>query len=174
MGRWAAMSASFELREERPGDADAIATLLDAAFGGPAESELVAALRAGCDRLLSLVAEDDGEIVGFILFSPARASDVEGMGLAPMAVAPDRQRSGIGSALVREGLDRLRAAGCPFVIVLGHAEYYPRFGFEPASRRGLRCQWDVPDEVFRVLVLDDGAMSGVSGVATYRPELGNL
>jgi putative acetyltransferase len=92
------------------------------------------------------------------------------MGLAPMAVVPGRQREGIGSRLVREGIERLRARRCPFVVVLGHPEYYPRFGFEPASRRAVRCEWDVPDEAFRILVLDEESMSGVSGLARYREE----
>lgn len=168
------MSASFELREERPDDAAAIAALLDAAFGGSEESALVAALRSGCDRLVSLVAEDDAELVGYILFSPAQVGGIEGMGLAPMAVTPERQGEGIGSALVRAGLERLSAAGCPFVIVLGHPGYYPRFGFEPASRRGIHCRWDVDSDVFRILALDEETMSGVSGLATYRPEFDAL
>ncbi len=89
-----------------------------------------------------------------------------------MAVLPDRQRDGIGSKLVRRGLDELRERNCPFVIVLGHPEYYPRFGFEPASKRGVRCKWEVPDEVFMILVLDEAAMAGVSGLAHYRSEFG--
>lgn len=88
-----------------------------------------------------------------------------------MAVHPDRPRQGIGSQLVRQGLDILRDRGCPFVVLVGHSAHYPRFGFEPASRRGLVCQWDeVPDESFMVLVLDDSTMAGVSGVAQYRDE----
>jgi putative acetyltransferase len=93
------------------------------------------------------------------------------MGLAPLAVIPDRRRQGIGSALVRRGLELLRTDGYPFVIVLGHPEYYPRFGFERASAHGLACQWkDVPGEALRVLVFDPDALRGVSGVARYRDE----
>src|SRR5258708_11234472 len=93
------------------------------------------------------------------------------MGLAPMAVLPDRQRQGIGSELVRRGLDILRERGCPFVVVVGHPEYYPRVGFEPASVHGLASQWEaVPDAAFMVLVLDELAMVGVSGVAKYSEE----
>ena len=88
-----------------------------------------------------------------------------------MAVLPDRQREGIGSQLVRRGLDILRGRACPFVVVVGHPEYYPRFGFEPASMHGLASQWEgVPDAAFMVLVLDVRAMAGVSGVAKYREE----
>jgi len=116
------------------------------------------------------VAVEGDDVVGHVLFSPAEIGDVRGMGLAPMAVSPDRQRHGIGSELVHAGLAKLEARGCPFVIVLGHPEYYPRFGFERASARGIRCQWDVPDEAFRILVLDEAAVEGVTGLARYRPE----
>jgi putative acetyltransferase len=93
------------------------------------------------------------------------------MGLAPVAVLPDRQRGGIGSSLVKRGLEILRDRGCPFVIVLGHPEYYPRFGFELASNYGLYSQWDgVPDEAFMVMIMDHASLKGVSGVAKYREE----
>jgi putative acetyltransferase len=92
------------------------------------------------------VAVDGGRIVGHILFSPITVETnhqgIKGMGLAPMAVLPERQRQGIGSALVREGLSLLSAQQCPFVIVVGHPEYYPRFGFVPASQYGLICPWE--------------------------------
>ena len=117
--------------------------------------------------------------MGHILFTPVRIESAErrvvGMGLAPMAVLPDRQRQGIGSKLVRQGLDILRERGCPFVVVVGHPEYYPRFGFEPASAHGLGSQWEgVPDEAFMVLVFDADAMTGVSGVAKYREEFNEV
>jgi putative acetyltransferase len=113
--------------------------------------------------------------VGHILFTPVAIEHagrrVLGMGLAPMAVLPERQRQGLGSELVRRGLEILRERGCPFVVVVGHPEYYPRFGFEPASRHGLVCQWEgVPDPAFMVLILDADAMAGISGVAQYRDE----
>ena len=93
------------------------------------------------------------------------------MGLAPMPVLPRFQRQGIGSRLVRAGIATLKKARCPFIIVLGHPEYYPRFGFMPASKRGFTCQWEgVPDDAFMVLILDETSMSGVSGVARYRAE----
>jgi len=113
--------------------------------------------------------------VGHILFSPARIEGKEkaweGMGLAPLAVPPKRQRQGIGSQLIDSGIRMLKEKGCPFVIVLGHPEYYQRFGFRPASRRGVRCQWEgVPDEAFMILILDDEAMVGAAGVGRYRSE----
>ena len=87
-----------------------------------------------------------------------------------MAVLPERQRQGIGSELVETGLAELRERDCPFVIVLGHPEYYPRFGFEPASRHGIKCEWEVPDEAFMILVLDEVRMPEAGGRARYRAE----
>ena len=165
---------AIEIREEQTGDADAIRRVNTEAFGQLQEAQLVDALRNNCSDLLSLVAADGEDIVGHILFSPALLGDVEGMGLAPMAVIPARQRDGIGSELVRAGLAKLEERGCPFVIVLGHADYYPRFGFERASARGVRCEWDVLDEVFMLLTLDESAMEGIRGLARYRPEFAQV
>lgn len=165
---------AIDIREEQTGDADAIRRVNMEAFGQPQEAQLVDTLRNDCSDLLSLVAEDGPDIVGHILFSPAFLGDVEGVGLAPMAVIPARQRDGIGSELVRAGLAKLEERGCPFVIVVGHADYYPRFGFEPASARRVWCEWDVPDDVFMLLVLDKTTMSGVSGLARYRPEFAQM
>jgi putative acetyltransferase len=89
-----------------------------------------------------------------------------------MAVEPSTQRQGIGTMLVRAGLDRCRELQYDFAVVLGHAEYYPRFGFAPASRFALRCSWPVPDEVFMALELRAGALASVSGLVTYEPEFG--
>ena len=159
-----------EIREEQPGDVDAIRRVNTDAFGQPEEAALVDKLRESCDDYVSLVAVDGGDIIGHILFTPATIGDVHGMGLAPMAVLSGRQRGGVGSKLVRAGLVAVAERRCPFVIVLGHAEYYPRFGFERASKHGIRCEWDVPDHVFMILVLDEAALKGVSGLARYRPE----
>ena len=165
----------ISIRRERPEDIGSIRAVNEAAFGQRTEGDIVDALRHACPDLLSLVAESDDEIVGHILFSPVTIEDgsgsTQGMGLAPMAVMPNRQRQGIGSKLIEAGVEILGERGCPFVIVLGHPEFYPRFGFVPASRHGLRCQWEgVPDAAFMVLVLDEATMAGVRGVARYRDE----
>ena len=162
------------IRREEPEDASRVREVNHLAFGQPAEADLVAKLRETCSDRVSLVA-DDGGVVGHILFTPVAIDDhgrsVIGMGLAPMAVLPDRQRQGIGSQLVRRGLEILRDRGCPFVVVVGHPEYYPRFGFERASTHGLASQWDgIRDEAFMALILDAPAMTAVSGVARYRDE----
>lgn len=162
------------IRGERPEDASRVRHVNEAAFGRPAEADLVERLRRACQDSLSLVAED-AAVVGHILFTPVVVESpgrrVLGMGLAPLAVLPDRQRRGVGSQLVRRGLNLLRERGCPFIVVVGHPEYYPRFGFEPASTRGLASQWEgVGDPAFMVLVLDVPGMAGVSGVAMYREE----
>jgi putative acetyltransferase len=173
------------IRQEQPEDIAGVRAINEVAFaphtrlekevGQSAEAGIVDSIRSACADVVSLVAVDPGRIVGHIFFSPVFVSTaggvVQGMGLAPMAVLPERQRQGIGSLLVQAGIDAMRKRGCPFVIVLGHPEYYPRFGFVPASQHGLSCQWDgVPDEAFLVLVLDEDTMSTVSGVARYRDE----
>ena len=163
------------LRKETKEDHDAVRIVNDRAFGQPEEARIVDALREACHETISLVAAIDEKIVGHIFFSPVtidhRDGQVVGMGLAPMAVLPEYQNQGIGSLLVRDGLRRLEETDCPFIIVLGHEHYYPRFGFERASIHGLKCQWDgVPDEAFMALVLDRTAMAGISGVAKYRSE----
>lgn len=159
------------IRAESPHDIAAIHALNVQVFGQPQEAHIVDALRAQGGVQLSLVAASGGRIVGHLLLSPAQiAGRWTGAALGPMAVAPDRQRQGIGSALVQASLDWLRSAGCPFVIVVGHPEYYPRFGFQPASRFGVSCPWAVPDEVFMLLPLDETQLAGVAGRAEFRSE----
>jgi putative acetyltransferase len=163
------------IRPEQPGDVDAVRAVNLRAFPHPVEADLVDKLRVACPEAVSLVAELDGKVVGHILFTSVtvqtRTGEILGMGLGPMAVVPDCQRQGIGSLLVGAGLDVLRERACPFVVVLGHAGYYPRFGFAPASRHGIRCSWEgIPDNVFMAIVFDKKTMSGVSGVARYRNE----
>src|SRR5262249_51272189 len=141
----------MHVRAERVTDTRAVHALNCAAFETRAEADLVDTLRDSAKPIVSLVAEDAGIIVGHILFSPVTLSgnaNLRIMGLAPMAVLPGRQRQGIGSALVSRGLDSCRQLGCVAVVVLGHPGFYPRFGFLPASRFAIGCEYDVPDEVF--------------------------
>jgi putative acetyltransferase len=162
------------IREEKLEDAVAVRRVNEEAFGQSQEARLVDLLRANKAVLLSLIAAIDDRIVGHILFSPVRieseAGDIEGAGLGPMAVLPEFQRMGIGSKLIAEGTRRLQELDCPFIVVLGHPEYYPRFGFIPASRHGIRCQWEVPDEAFMLLPLDISRLTALSGLAWYCEE----
>lgn len=164
----------IRIREEEPQDITVIRDVNIRAFSQTQEADVVDKLRLKCGDLLSLVAMMQDQVVGHILFSPATIESgtrtVYGMGLAPMAVLPEYQRQGIGSELIRAGIARLKSRQCPFIIVLGHADYYPRFGFEPASRHGIRSEWEVPDEAFMILVINESKMHGISGVARYRPE----
>jgi len=147
------------------------------AFPTRAEADLVEALRDAADPLVSLIAEHDGAVVGHLMCSPATLGghpDVRLMGLAPMAVLPAHQGRGVGSALVREAVARCRAMGADGMIVLGHPGYYPRFGFAPASRWGITCEYEAPDEAFMALELRPGALEGRAGTARYHPAFGGL
>lgn len=165
----------INIRPEQNEDIAAVRRINEAAFEGSQEADIVDKLRQSCDDVLSLVAVDGDEVVGHILFSPTivagESEIIKGMGLAPMAVLPGRQKQGIGTALVNHGLAMLRERNCPFVIVLGHAEYYPRFGFQPASKFALSCQWaGVPDEAFMAIIFDAATMGDARGVVRYRDE----
>jgi putative acetyltransferase len=155
----------MHVRAEESADIPQVHALNRAAFESATEAVLVDALRPE-PRVISLVAEDAGRIVGHIMFSPVRlsgAEDVRAMGLAPMAVVPERQRAGIGSALVGDGLERCRRHGVEAVFVVGHPEYYPRFGFRLASSFGITCEFEVPDEAFMALELTPGALRERTG-----------
>jgi putative acetyltransferase len=163
------------VRLETPADEAAIHLLNVTAFPTDAEARLVDALRAAAGLVLSLVAEEGEALVGHIAFSPVTVSGgrepvAGGVGLAPMAVAPYRQRSGIGRRLIEEGMRWLVAAGHRFCVVLGHPTYYPRHGFLVARPLDIRWEKPVPDELFMVRALVPGGLDGVSGVVRYRPE----
>ena len=160
------------IREERKEDFEGVRRVNEAAFGQAVEADLIDALRADGAVTVSLVAEVKGQIVGHILFSPVTvqgANDLRAVGLGPMAVLPSHQRRGIGSLLVKQGLENCRRAGIQAVVVLGHPDYYPRFGFRRASAWGLRCEFDAPDEAFLAIELTPNALSGRAGMVGYHP-----
>lgn len=159
------MDSNIIIREERPADVDAITDVTIAAFktlefGQHTEQFIVAGLRAAGALSLSLVAEREGRIVGHIAFSPVSISDgTPGwVGLGPVSVAPELHRQGIGGALIREGLARLRASGARGCCLVGHPGYYGRFGFEHPDGLG----WPgAPREVFFALAFDGAMPQGV-------------
>jgi putative acetyltransferase len=165
------------IRAEEQRDWPAVHAVNVSAFETPAEANLVDALREQAQPLVSLIAEDNGAIVGHIMFSPVSLSGHPGlkiMGLAPMAVAPAHQRKGIGSALVRAGLEQCQQLGFGAVVVLGHPTYYPRFGFSSSARFGIGCEYEVPEEVFMVVELEAGCLRGASGKVRYHAAFSNV
>lgn len=143
-----------------------------AAFETPAEANLVETLRRQAEGVISLVAEEEGEIVGHIMFSPVTLSgqpDLKIMGLGPMSVLPSCQGRGIGSALVRAGLQECREKGIGAVVVLGHPWFYPRFGFMPSTRYGINSEYDVSEDVFMLIELQPGYLGNVGGTIIYHP-----
>jgi putative acetyltransferase len=167
----------MNIRPERPADIPGIRAVNLTAFETSMEADLVDVLREQAKLIVSVVAAEGEAIVGHILFSPVTLMphpELPAIGLAPMAVVPAKQRQGIGSSLIHEGLIQCRRLGFGVVIVLGHAEYYPRFGFTPASRFGLACEYEVPDDVFMVLELDEGILRGKSGTVRYHPAFASM
>lgn len=167
----------MQIRDEKESDRDVVYAVNMSAFETPSEADLVDALRQQAQPVVSLVAEEDGEVIGHIMFSPVSLSNhpnLKVMGLAPMAVASAHQRKGTGSALVRAGLDRCRQLDFVAVVVLGHPEYYPRFGFSPASQFGIDSEYDVPAEVFMAMELRPGVLSGKTCRVRYHPAFDNL
>jgi putative acetyltransferase len=166
------------IRIETPEDFPDVRRVNETAFGRPNEAALVDALRTVAHPYVSLVAIEDQQVVGHIFFSPVSIETdgpvPQAMGLAPMAVLPEYQRRGIGSLLVRDGLQECQRLGYDVVVVLGHPEFYPRFGFGRASDKGLRCEYQVPDEAFMVSELRPGALNGIRGLVRYHEVFGNV
>ena len=162
------------VRAETPEDLEAIREVHRRAFGQEDEARLVDALRDGGYARLSLVAEGGGRVVGHILFSDlpivTQAGTLHALALAPVAVLPDRQRQGIGSRLVREGLRACAKAGHRVVVVVGHPAYYPRFGFSAQLAGRLKAPFSGP--AFMALELGPRALAGVTGEVRYPPPFG--
>jgi|SRR5262249_25378961 len=170
----AANSSTILILEETEDDYAAVRRINELAFGQPIEANLVDALRANARPYISLVAVLNEEIVGHIFFSPVSIESEQeiftAIGLAPMAVLPEHQSQGIGTRLVYEGLKECARIGHDVVVVLGHPKYYPRFGFVPAVSKGLRSEYDVPDDTFMVAELSPNALRGRRGLVKYHPE----
>ena len=171
------MNAEIQIRDERPPDAASIRRVIREAFGADLEARLVDLIRDRNKHLISLVAVNGDDIFGHILFSAVTIADapsnLRAIGLAPVAVLPQCQRRGIGSALIREGLDRCRHAHYGLVVVLGDPAYYSRFGFRPANMFGLENEYGVNDE-FMVLELERGTLTSLRGMVRYAPEFNEV
>ncbi len=161
-------------KQNRAADLEDICTINAAAFAEHGGTGAFDGFRAERDDIISLVALADGKLVGHVLFSPVIMNTpdepVRGMGLGQLAIAPDWQRQGIGTQLAEAGIVQLREQHCPFIIVIGHATYYPRLGFQQGSLHDVQCQWkDVPNESFMVLYLDQSQsqQERLCGVASF-------
>jgi putative acetyltransferase len=162
-----------QVRFETPQDYPSVYEVNQSAFGRSAEADLVEKLRQAASPTLSLVAEQHGLVVGHIFFSLLTIQSPQGdwtaLGLGPVAVLPAYQGQGIGSQLVRQGLQACREAGWGVVVVLGHPWFYPRFGFKVSRPLGITCAYQVPEEAFMVAELWQDALGGRSGVVHFQP-----
>jgi putative acetyltransferase len=165
-----------EIREEHKQDHEAVYTVNELAFKHANEARLVDALRKSAAFIpaLSLVAVADQTICGHLLFTKILikndSATYESLALAPVAVLPEYQQKGVGSALIRAGLQKAKELAYDSVIVLGHEHYYPKFGFEPAEKWQIKAPFDVPSNVFMALELKPGALEKVSGTVEYAKE----
>ena len=165
------------IRSEKQKDCEAVYAVNEKAFETSAEAKLVDILREQSQPVISLVCEESLDIVGHIMFSAVKLSghpELKLMGLAPMAVAPEHQRKGFGSGLVETGLEQCRQRSFTAVVVIRYPRYYPRFGFSPASGFGIKCEYNVSDEVFMAVELEPRALSGTSGTVRYHPACNNV
>ena len=164
------------IRKENKIDYEKVFELNALAFGQDNEANLVELLRKSESFVpeLSIVAINDDELIGHILFTKIKIindiDEFESLALAPMAVHQQHQNLGIGSKLVKYGLQKAKELGFVSVIVLGHKEYYPRFGFEPAINWNIKAPFDVPSEVFMGMELKHFGLKNVSGIVQYPKE----
>ncbi|MEU4920673.1 GNAT family N-acetyltransferase [Streptomyces parvus] len=162
-------------RPETADDITAIRAINLAAFPTSGEADLIDALRtdpkAWIDGLSLVTEGSDGTLAGHALLTRCHVDGAPALALAPCAVRPSAQRTGAGSTAIRAALDAARSLGENLVLVLGHPEYYPRFGFTPASRFGIRAPFDVPDEAMMALALD-GTRPVPTGTVQYPAAFG--
>ena len=161
----------MSIRAEKSADLDGISKINIEAFDTKEEVTIVNALRSSGVTNISLVYEKNNELVGHILFTPVELigdkSSLKLMGLAPMAVIPKFQNKGVGSSLIKEGIQQCIDNGYDAIIVLGHPDYYPKFGFVPSIKYGIKSEYDVPDEVFMALELKENILKGKHGIIKY-------
>jgi putative acetyltransferase len=166
----------INIRHETTNDYLKIRNVNDLAFEQPNEGLLIDKLRLNPNFInkLSIVAEFNGRVIGHILFFPIKIRGVfktyDSLALAPMAVLPDFQNKGIGGQLITKGLEVAKELGFKSVIVLGHKDYYPKFGFAPASRWKIKAPFDLPDGVFMAIALVPDGLKNVSGMVEYPKE----
>ena len=174
----AIVDGRITIREERPDDADEVFKVNQQAFGREAEAKLVDMLRKAEASSISLVAIVDEKLAAHIIFSTVEVERADkglvAMGLAPMAVLPDYQKHGIGSQLANAGIEACREAGVDVVFVLGHVDFYSRFGFEPAAKFGLFYGTEEFGPYFMALELTPGSLEGLSGLVQYRQEFDDV
>lgn len=169
-----------DIRLEDASDFPAVYNVNSCAFKRITEARLVDRLRLSEAFIpeLSLVAVGEGKVVGYILFTRIEIIDGEkrtpSLALAPMAVHPDMQKKGIGTLLIRHGLDKARELGYGSVVVLGHAEYYPQYGFEPTTKWNIKAPFHVPENSFLAIELIKDALADVKGMVRYSKEFENL
>jgi putative acetyltransferase len=164
----------INIRPETSADVAAIRHINIQAFGRDKEAVLVDKLRERGVLTLSLVAVQGNEVVGHIAFSPvvieSKSSHFEAITLAPIAVLPEHQRHGIGGQLIRVALAECLNLGHEIVVLIGHPEYYPRFGFVRAKPKGIDYEFEVPDEASMIIELREGALAGRTGTVKFQPE----
>ena len=165
---------SVRIQPESWDDADGIRAVHLAAFPTAVEADLVKALKEDFHSEISLVAKDEGQIVGHVLLSRMKVEgggrEFRALGLAPVAVLPDRQGKGVGSQLIEEALRRAEAQGEEMVFVLGEPDYYGRFGFEPSAAAPFASLYAGP----YLMAKSFGAPLPVAGTAAYAPAFGKL
>jgi putative acetyltransferase len=170
----------IEIRRERPEDFDAIRSITMMAFDNKAEADLIDRLRENCDDYVSFVAVKDGDIVGHLMFTCASIEHPDGektmgWGLAPMGIMPILQKKGVGTKLIETALTEIQEdQNRAFIIVLGHKDFYSKFGFVPASMFGIKSEWTgVPNESFMIMKLQT-PKHPLAGTAKYHAEFNEM